>query len=67
MNNAEAIANLERNLNQEFSDEKFNDILYLVKFIYDNPYPNFNRSKVFGKFSTLFKVKEPEKYCIGLA
>ena len=64
--NKAKVEEAERKMQTEFSNERFQSILYFVQFDYQNPYPSFNRAQVFGKFSTLFTVKEPDKYCMGL-
>lgn len=56
----------EQSLQREFNFERFQDIQWLVQFDYQNPYANFNRSNVHGRFSTLFRVKELEKYSLAL-
>ena len=38
----------------------------MVRFDFQNPYNNFNRNLVLGRFCTLFEVKQPEKYCLAL-
>ena len=37
-----------------------------MKFDYQSPYPSFQRGNVFGKLSTLFKIKDAKKFCVAL-
>jgi len=46
--------------------ERFQDIQTVVQFDYQSPYQQFNRSKVLGKLAALFRVREPDKYCLAL-
>lgn len=53
-------------MRHELGIEKFQDIEWLVRFDYQSPYQTFNRNLVFGKLSTLFKVKNVEMHSVAL-
>ena len=56
----------ERNMNEEFNMERFQDINQYVQFNYNNPYPNFNRSQVLGRVAALFKIKDSQQHSLAL-
>ena len=64
--NKVAIEAKEEEVRREMNLDRFQDIAFIVQFDYQNPYANFNRSLVYGRFSTLFKVQELEKYSVAL-